>query len=295
MSASLVFLFQNRRRGETYEWWQVLETVCVGAIGAEGALISQHEGDLDDSRDTRSHQRITEDSMNHRADHEVLRMARHSPTGQENDKGGNKIPLWPTIPAPTQPHTQQTRAPPNNTHSRMLQVIMPPRLTPTVLRKGINTAPKRNDQRVEELLAATGATQPELANEQEDREQDTVGDKRAAHDKVSQALAEMVLPTETQGRNAAEEHLRPAHDGHRLAEYAVGDDEDPANAAMDSLCEMQLQVQAEHDLDHHHEHQDVCERRVDVLGESPALMGVAEEVGDDGDNRSDDLDWNMPS
>lgn len=273
----------------------MLEAVGVCAIRANGVLVSQHERDFNDSRDTRGHQCITEGSMDHRTDHQVLWVTGHSPTSQENDNARNKIPLWPAISASTQPHTQKTRAPPDNTHSRMLHVIMCPRLTPAMLRKGIDTTPKRNDQGIVELLTATGAPEPELTDEKKDREQDAVRDKGTAHDKVSQALAEMILPAEAQGCNPTEEHLRPAHEGHRLAEDAVGNDEDSANATMDSLGEMQLQIRSKHDLHHHHEHQEVCERRVDVLGEFPALMGVSEEVGYYCDNRSNNLKRDVPS
>ena len=43
---------------------------------------------------------------------------------------------------------------------------------------------------------------------------------------------------------------------------------------------MQLQVDAKYDLEDEHEHQDWCERSVDVMGELATTVGVAEEVAD---------------
>ena len=180
--------------------------------------------------------------MNHRTDLQVLRMCRHSITSQEDNNTRDKVPLGATIPTPTQPHTQKTSAPPNNPHSRMLEVIMSPRLAPAVFGEGVNTAPKRNDQRIEELLTAAGTTKPELADEQKNGEQDSVRNERAAHDEVSETLAKVILATESHHGNPPEEHLRPANDGHSLAKNPVGDDNNLANPAMDSPRYMQLQI-----------------------------------------------------
>lgn len=57
---------------------------------------------------------------------------------------------------------------------------------------------------------------------------------------------------------------------------------------------MQLEIHAEHDLHHHHEHQRISEGGMDVFGELATFMGVAEEVGDDCDDRSDNLKGHMP-
>lgn len=73
------------------------------------------------------------------------------------------------------------------------------------------------------------------------------------------------------------------------------DHEHPPYPTVDSLAEVQLQVCAEDDLNDHHEHQDVGERGVDVLGELSALVRVAEEVCHYCDHGADYLDRNVPT
>lgn len=177
----------------------------------------------------------------------------------------------------------------------MLQIIMNPGTTPAVLGKGVDTAPGGDDERVKELLAATRAAQPVLTNQQKNSETNPVSDKRTAHDKVCQTLAEVVTLTEAHGRNAAKEHLRPTDDGHDLADNPVSQHKDPADSTLSGLLEVQLEIEAQHDLRDQQEHQPVRERGVGILAELAALVGVAEEVGQDGDDGSDDLEGDVPA
>lgn len=222
-------------------------------------------------------------------------MRRHGVAGEADDDGGDEVALGAAIAAATQPDAQQTGAPPDNTHGGMLQVVVHPGAAPAVLGEGVDASPGGDDERVEELLAATGATEPILADEQQDRQQNAVRDKGAAHDEMRQALAEVVIATEAHGGNAAEEHLHPACDGHRLAEDTVENDEDAADAAVNALGQMELEVEADDHLRHQHEHQGVCKGRVDVFRELAAFVGVAEEIGHHGDHGTDNLKRDMPS
>lgn len=209
-------LEKERDQRRTYKGRKVLEAVGVCAAHADGTLVPQHEGDLNDAGKSSRHQGVPEDRMDHSADHQGLRMRRHSISSQQDDNGRNKVALWPAIPAAAQPYAQQTGAPPDHPHRGMLQIIMDPRTTPAVLGKGIDTAPGGDDERVKELLAATRPAQPVLTNQQKNSQTNPVSDKRTAHDKVCQTLAEVVTLTEAHGRNAAKEHLRPTDDGHDL-------------------------------------------------------------------------------
>lgn len=49
---------------------------------------------------------------------------------------------------------------------------------------------------------------------------------------------------------------------------------------MYALFQMQFQVKAEYDLDDKHEHQEWCERSVDIMGELATTVGMAQEVAD---------------
>lgn len=182
----------------TYKRREILEAVRVRAANADSGLIAQHERDLNDASHTSRHQRIPKDRVDHGTDHQSLGMRRHSIASHQNDQSRNEVPLRPPVAVAAQPHTEQTGAPPDNTHSSVLEIIVNPGTTPAVLGKGIDTAPSRNNQRIEELLTATRAAQPVLSNQQENGQTDAVPNKRAAHNKVRQTLAEMVTLAEAQ-------------------------------------------------------------------------------------------------
>lgn len=233
--------------------------------------------------------------MNLFAEHKRLRVATHGIAGQHDDESGNQIALWPPIPLSAQPHAQKTSAPPDNAHGRVLQVIFNPCSSPAMLRESVYTTPNRNDQRVEKFLAPAGPAQPILTDDENDGKQDAVGDEGTSHDKVGEALSEVVPAAEAHSSDTAKQHLGPANHGHHFADQPVRENEKPTNLPMDSFGQMQLEIRAQHDLHHKHEHEGVCKRGMDVLGKPTALVGVAKEERKHGDDRSDNLEGDMPS
>ena len=123
-------------------------------------------------------------------------MARHGPARQQNDDGGNKVPLWAPISCPTQPHAQESCAPPDDAHCRVLQVIVYPSSAPPMLGERVDASPESDYQAVEELLTPACPPQPHLPNKQQDCEDDSVCNERAAHDEVSQTLSQVIASAE---------------------------------------------------------------------------------------------------
>ena len=112
---------------------------------------------------------------------------------------------------------------------------------------------------------------------------------------MRQALPEMVIVTEAQSGDAAEQHLNPADQRHRLAHHPMTDDNERADAAMKALGEMQLEVHTEYDLQEQHEHEGIRKGGMDVSGKLPALMGMAQEIGDNGDDGAEGLNRDVPA
>lgn len=112
---------------------------------------------------------------------------------------------------------------------------------------------------------------------------------------MSQALSQVIIPTESHGSDSSEEHLDPARHRHRLSNHSVRNHNNPADPAMNSLGKVQLEIDAEDDLHHHHEHQCVRKGRVDVLRELAAFVSMSEEVCEHSDNRSDNLERDVPA
>jgi hypothetical protein len=162
------------------------------AIFRNAALVLQHEADLNDARQSGSHKRVAEHSVCHGADHEFLWMRRHCPARHQDDEARNEVALRLAIPAPAKPDARQSCAPPDDAHGSVLPVIPDPGRAPAVLGESVDAAPGGDNDAVKELLAPAGPTQPELADQQQEGEQDRVRDKGTAHDKVRQALAEVV-------------------------------------------------------------------------------------------------------
>lgn len=162
-------------------------------------------------------------------------MTRHGITGQHDHNTRDQVALGPAVALPAQPHAQETGAPPDNTHGCVLQVIMHPGTSPAVLSEGIDTSPSGDHQRVEELLTAAGATQPELPDKQHKSQQNAVRDERASHDKMRKALSQMVTPTVAHRGNPTKEHLRPAHNRHHLAANTMQYDDKSTNLPMNAL------------------------------------------------------------
>ena len=137
---------EQKARGVQQERREILEAIRVRAAHANIVLVTQDEGDLNNTRQTRSHQGVSEDSVDHGANHQRLRMRRHGIARQTDDNGRNEIPLGPAIATPAQPHAQEAGAPPDNTHRGMLEIIVHPGSAPSVLSKCIDAAPSRDDQ-----------------------------------------------------------------------------------------------------------------------------------------------------
>lgn len=159
--------------------------------------------------------------MGHGANHQLLRVRRHTPASNEDNKAWDEVALRPAVSVPAEPHTNQTSTPPDDTHGRVLPVVSDPGRAPAMLREGVDTTPSRDDGTVEEFLTAARTAEPDLANEQKNGEQHAIGDEGTAHDKVRQALAKMVALAEAQSRDATKDHLYPCIDGERLAVDAV--------------------------------------------------------------------------
>lgn len=159
------------------------------SILRDGVAVLQDKSNLDDPRNTSTHQSIAKHNVNHCAQWQMLRMSRHSPASEENDETWDEVPLGSTIPLPAQPDTSKTSTPPDDTHRRMLNIIGNPSSSPTVFREGVDATPSCNDQRVEELLRSPCALQPSLAHEHDNREEYSVRDECATHDEVCETLS----------------------------------------------------------------------------------------------------------
>lgn len=265
----------------TYERGKVLETVW---FADQTATISEHEGDLDDAGGAGGHQGIAEDGVDHGAQREVLGMRTHGPAGQEDDDTRNQVAFRSSAPRPAQPDAHQAGAPPNDAHAGVLDVVPAPRLAPSVLRKRIDHPPRRDQERIVELLTPAGPPQPDLAHQQDHRHHNPISDKRRAHDKVRQTLAQVIRAAVAHGRDATKEHLHPRHHRHHLAHRAVHSHHVFSNPEIPAPAQMQFEIDADDDLDDQHQHERRRERGVDVRRELPAPVPVAEEPGHDGDD-----------
>lgn len=248
-------------------------------------LVTEHKANLDDTGHTCSHEGVSKSLVGHGTDHQFLRVGGHGPAGNEDDKARNKVALRRAVPPTAEPNAGQAGAPPNNAHGGVLPVVLDPGGAPSVLGEGVDAAPGGNDDAVEELLGATGATQPQLADQQGQGHEDTVGDESAAHDEVGQALAEVVALAETLGGDATEQQLDPGDDGENLAADAVYAANPGANTGVETPLKMQLEVNADGDLADHVEKNPIAKVGVDVVGaELAAFVHVAEGVAEEGDD-----------
>ncbi len=75
-----------------------------------------------------------------------------------------------------------------------------------MLGKGIDATPDSNQQAVKEFLAPACAFEPQLSDEQDDRQDYAVRDKSTSHNKMCQTLPDMVplLSAEPQSGDGAE-------------------------------------------------------------------------------------------
>lgn len=152
-----------------------------------------------------------------------------------------------------------------------------------MLGKGVDAAPGGDDNAVVELLRAVGVPKPHLADKQEERKNDAVGDKGGTHDEVGGALSEVVTLTEAQAGDATKDDLDPRDDRHGFANDAVDGANDASDAGVDTLLEMELEVGPDADLGCQEEHEDVGKLCMDVvMKELAAAVGMAKKVRDDG-------------
>jgi hypothetical protein len=178
---------------------------------------SQNKGNFDNSSNTDSHEGVSEHGVRSSTNHELLRMSRHAPASDKDDKSGNKVALWISIAVLAEPDTYQASRPPYNAHCGMLPVILDPVGAPAMLGKGVDTAPCGNCCAVVKLLRPTVSANPKLTNDQENCEKNTVSDECASHDEMSGALAGVISLTKAQGSNTAKDHLCPGHYWHQLS------------------------------------------------------------------------------
>lgn len=246
--------------------------------------VPQHKGDLDDARDADGHEGVAKDPVGHGADGQFLRVGRHGPARQEDDEAGDEVALGGAVAGAAQPHAGQAAAPPDDAHGGVLPVVAHPGVAPAVLGEGVDAAPGGDDEAVEELGRAAGPAQPQLADQQQDRQQHAVGDEGAAHDEVGQALAEVVALAEAEQRDGAEEHVGPRQDGEGLAVEAVQQAHGRAHARVPAPVEVQAQVQAQDQLGAQEHEDGGAEAAVHVAGrEGAPAVQVAEGDADEGD------------
>ena len=226
----------------------VLEAVPRAAALVQRLFVLEDKGDFNDTSHTNSHQRLAKHGVRHGADHELLRMRRHGPAGDEDDKGGNKVALGVSVAVAAEPDTGQASAPPDDSHGGVLPVVLDPGGAPAVLGEGVDAAPDGNNGAVEELLRATGAADPNLSCEKNNGEENTVGDEGAAHDEVGSALAQVIALAEAERRDATKYHLDPGEQRHGLANDGVEWANQKTDAAVDAALPVALEVQTEHNL-----------------------------------------------
>ena len=121
-------------------------------------------------------------------------MRRHGPARDQDDKTWYEVSLRPSIPLSAQPDASQTSAPPDNAHSRVLDIIPNPSTSPPMLSESVHTTPCGNEERVEEFLRSSRPLQPRLTNEHDNRKDDAVSDEGTSHNKMGKALSQMVIP-----------------------------------------------------------------------------------------------------
>ena len=168
-------------------------------------------------------------------------------------------------------------------------------MPPAVLRKRIDAAPRSDEYRIKELLAAPCPGEPPLTHQQEYRKDYAVSNKGTAHDEMGQTLPQMVLPTESQCCDPSEKHLHPAHYRHGFPNHTVRDDHIPPYARMDAPLKVEPKIDAEDNLRYQHEHEGGGEGGVDVGCELAPTMRMTKEVSDDGEDGAEDLEWDMKS
>lgn len=230
-----------------------------------------------------------------RAQLQALRMRTHRPSSKQQNNCRYQVAFGPPISLPTQPYAQQPSTPPDDAHTRVLQIVLHPRVSPAVFRKRIDATPSSDEYRIEELLAPSCPGEPPLTHQQQYRKYYAVSNKGTAHDEMGQTLPQMVVPTEPQRCDPSEKHLHPAHHRHGFPNNTVRQDHIPPYPRMDSPLKVELKVNAKDNLHNQHEHEGGGEGGVNVGCKLAATMRMAEEVPDDCEDGAEDLEWNVKS
>ena len=289
-----MWVIDLKRRGQTHKRGQELKAVVVLSIPRIHAVpVPQHEAYLHDPRRSSCHQRVPKHCMHHRAQWQILWMRTHRPASHDNHDGREQIPSGSSIPLSRKPYPHQSRTPPHDPHARMLQIVLDPRSTPPVLGERVYASPRGDEQAVKELLAPPCPPQPRLPNQQQNRQDNPIPNERTPHDKVRQALSQMIPSTEPKRRDAAKQHLHPAQHGHELTHDAMHVHHEVSNPRVDTLFEVQFQVNAHDDLRGEHHHEGDGEGAVDVGGELAPFVRVAEEVAEDGEGDAEGLEGDV--
>lgn len=226
----------------THKYRDELEAIPRTTIVSQRLGILQNKGNFNDTCKTGSHQSIAKHAMGHGANHQLLRVSRHAPTGNEDDKSWDKVALRVAVAISAQPDTGQAGTPPDDAHCSVLPVILDPGSAPAMLREGIDTAPEGNDGAVVEFLRSACAANPSLPGKEDNSQDDAVSDKCAAHDKMSRALADVVALAESEGCNASKDHLYPGQERHCFSNDGVEGSDKLANDAQDTLLPVELQI-----------------------------------------------------
>jgi hypothetical protein len=163
-----------------------------------------------------------------------------------------------------------------------------------MLSKGVDTAPDGNDQRVEEFLASSRPFQPELADQQQDGQEDTVGDEGAAHNEVCRTLAGMVSETESECCYASKNELYPDQDGHGLSNNTMRQHNPSSYLSMYAFLHVKFQVYSHDNLADEGQHHDRDELGVHVRRKLAAFMLVSKEVSHYGEHGAGRLYGDVP-
>lgn len=107
---------------ETYEWREMLPAVWFAAASA----VPEDETDFYDAGCTGGHESVPEDCVHHGAERDLLWVSGHAPAREHDDHTGQDVPSGSSATTSTQPYTEETCAPPDNSHSCMLDVVLDP-------------------------------------------------------------------------------------------------------------------------------------------------------------------------
>lgn len=223
-------------------------------------------------------------------------MRTHSPSRDENDESGNKVPLGLAISVPAQPDSRQAGAPPDDAHCRVLPVVAHPISSPAVFGEGVDASPCCDHSRVVELLGAAGAADPDLSSHKDDGQYNAIADEGGAHDEVGSALADVFALAEPEGSDATKDHLRPAQHRHGFSENRVARSDELADEAVDATFPVALEVQTQDHLRAQQDLKNPGKGGVNVGFDKLATpVGMAEEESENGKDSAKDLGRDVPA